>query len=203
MNNKTITFFLVVFLLLTTSTFSKVNRNNSSTDSSFKYSIGVDNTPWDAYNVSIRFWKNQTINNMLTIGRGTTTITTKDDTVYLDNYNVTFRIDRFNRQPFGKNNTLKFWVIIGKGVDFSVSFRDYTHSPGRSASDSKYYTINFHYIRGIEHFLFKDIPNISYSIYADFYTGIRFSQPPNAYYKNMYTLSFGLKPTFYLWYHFK
>lgn len=203
MNNKYLNTFLVIILLQTTSMFGQVNKNISSSESSFKYSIGVDNLPWDAFNASIRFWKNNNINNILTIGRSSIAVSTINDTAYFDNFHVTIRLDRINRQSFDDNQNSNFWKIKGKGIEFTSYYRNYSSRSRSSIRDPLSYSINFHLTVGVEHFPFKEIPGISYSVFADIYTGIKFSRETIGNYNNLYSLNFGLKPTFYLWYHFE
>ncbi|NOZ75863.1 MAG: hypothetical protein GXO90_10925 [FCB group bacterium] len=203
MKIKYLNVYLAIILLLTTSAFGQVNRNISSADSSITYSIGVDNLPWDAFNASLRFWKNHNINTILTVGRGSIAVSTINDTAYIDNFRITVRLDRIRRKAFDGIQNSNFWKINGKGIEFVSYYQNYSSRNRSSIVNPLNYAINFHLIIGVEHFPFKEIPGISYSVFADIYTGIKYSREANGYYDNLYSINYGLKPTFYIWYHFK
>ena len=160
---------------------SKLNSPSSN-----RFSIGVNDLPWDATKISLRWWKSENRGHELSLGYFRAEIGDKEyasdyatrDGDLVDVSVTEIRYDWLRRKKSPLLDELYITGGIGFAVDFSVrsdesrSFYDYDTIELRD--EYKFASTSF-YARfpiGFEHFFLKKYPNISYSLEADFYAGV-------------------------------
>ncbi len=188
-------------------------------------SIGINDLPWDATGVSLRWWRKNGSGRELTINRSYIRYSrgerTEEDSLgieieettrekYINIPEITYSF--LNRKAIGAEG---MYLVkgIGIGTGFRISY-DNTYAPESDISrEYKYYSgdLTLHFPIGIEHFFLEKYPSISYSLSADIYGTISFynrkdiTAYPDSYPYNIRTVddryiqtSFGISPSFYL-----
>jgi hypothetical protein len=218
-----LTFLLVLSVFAETETDSIISANVEKHITGF--SIGINDLPWDAREVSFRWWRKNEIGRELTINKSYIRYSRQEETEedslgigieetnrekYINIPEITYSF--LNRKPLGAE---RMYLVkgIGIGLGFRISYDD-TYAPENNISrEYKYYegTFTIHFPIGIEHFFLEKYPNISYSLSADIYgtttiynrkdiTSYPDSYPYTTRANNIWNTqtSFGISPTFYL-----
>ena len=168
-------------------------------------SIGINDLPWDATGVSLRWWRKDGSGRELIINRSSIYISysrgerTEEDSLgieieqttrekYINIPDITYSF--LNRKAIGAEG---MYLVkgIGIGAGFRISY-DNTYVPENNISrEYKYYAGNLtlHFPIGIEHFFLEKYPNISYSLSADIYGTISFYNRKDRTVNSLVTLS--------------
>ena len=190
------------------------------------FSIGINDLPWDATGVSLRWWRENGSGRELNVAKsnlsgryrrreqveedslGMEIEETQEKTLSLPVITYYF----LNRKALGVEN---MYLVkgIGIGIGFSASHLD-SYSPENEITekDKRYSgTIQFSFPVGVEHFFWEKFPNISYSLNADIHGDLSLNyikqmrEYPDSYPIDARTLtdwyitpSFGISPSFYL-----
>lgn len=190
------------------------------------FSVGINDLPWDATGVSLRWWRKSGNGRELIINRtgiyinyskgerteedslGTETEQTRSKRINIPNITYCF----LSRKPLGVKG---MYLVkgIGLGAGFGISYNDIYPPEGEDAREYRYYSGNttLSFPIGIEHFFLEKFPNISYSLSADIYGTLSFNyskdirEYPDSYPIRSRTIadwyitpSFGISPAFYL-----
>ncbi|MCK4351499.1 MAG: hypothetical protein KAX13_11600 [Candidatus Krumholzibacteria bacterium] len=191
-----------------------------------RYSIGLDNIPWEASSVSFRIWKDERKGLEISLGRIDFGFEERDE------YS-THRFLRFDRIRFDwlrRSQPLSIeGLFLVHGYGLGLSADAWERKSDRKSGD-QYYT-NDYYLRqkariylylylplGIEYFFWERYPSVSFSVQADFYCrfGYGYEFEFSSYYNsfsNFYTskeherhsgyFTLGLEPSFYFRFYFK
>jgi hypothetical protein len=151
-----------------------------------RFSIGVNDLPWDASKVSLRWWKSENRGHELSLGYFRAEIGDKEftsdyatrDGDLVDVSVTEIRYDWLRRKKSPLLDELYITGGIGFAVDFSVRSDEsrsvYDYDTVEFRDEYKFTSTSF-YARfpiGFEHFFLKKYTNISYSLEADFYAGV-------------------------------
>jgi hypothetical protein len=183
-----------------------------------KYSIGLDNVPWNATRASFRIWKDEGRGMEISIGKVDFASEQQGEFVTYRYIKLEpIRFDWLRRsQPMSIEG---LFLVHGYGVGLSGDASE--HEDDRSGDD--YYRdayrlrqrariyLYLYLPLGVEYFFWERYPNVSFSVQADFYCrfgyGYDFEYSRYAYtdeYENnsgYFTL--GLDPAFYFRFYFK
>ncbi len=159
-----------------------------------KFSIGINDLPWNASTISFRWWKNKDRGSELSIGRFSGKIEKENDELNLVADISEIRYDWLRR----KKCTLLENSYTTRGIGIASTFRGSFHGESRKVDFSFYIRFPI----GFEHFFLKRYPNISYSLQADFYSGLGYehSAPYNV---NVAHLYLGVAPRFFFRFYFR
>ena len=195
-------FFIIFFTSFSLGQESEVNKNtiDSNQSEKYKFSIGIDNLPWDISKISFRWWKNRKKGNELSIGYFNEGSTDLNNSQILKLNFGEIRCDwiRRYRFPHFKGFYITRGVGFALGLKGNFSFKKSNEKPERIDS---YFSVYFPI--GIEHFFLKKYPRLSYSLQADFYGKINYYHLEDTYSDRkfemtIWTLKLGVKIQFFL-----
>jgi hypothetical protein len=226
---KNIFLFTLIFTVAP-SIFAETELENiTSTESEKKktcVSIGVNDLPWDATGVSLRWWRESGSGRELNVtksnlsGRYRRVERIEEDSLesgiekirekYISLPVITYYF--LNRKALGAEN---MYLVkgIGFGLGFSASHQDsYIPENDITEKDKRYSgTVKISFPVGVEHFFLEKFPNISYSLNADIHGTFSINyrkemiEYPDSYPIEARTItdwyispSFGISPAFYL-----
>lgn len=189
------------------------------------FSIGINNLPWDATGVSLRWWRKNGSGRELTISRSYISYSRGERT---EEDSLGIEIEQTSRDKSINIPDITFYFLnrkairgegmyLVKGIGIGTGFRifyDNTYAPESDLSrEYKYYSgdLTLHFPIGIEHFFLEKYSNISYSLSADIYGTIsiynrkQITEYPDYYPYIIRTYddwdiqtSFGFSPAFHL-----
>ncbi|MCJ7507597.1 MAG: hypothetical protein MUO85_02550 [candidate division Zixibacteria bacterium] len=175
---------VIFFLSLSAQAQEIAPSSKLNSPSSNRFSIGVNDLPWDATKISLRWWKNENRGHELSLGYFRAEIGDREYTSDYATHNedlvevrvTEIRCDWLRRKKSPLLDELYITGGIGFAVDFSVrsdEIRD-VYDTVEFRGEYKFMRTSF-YARfpiGFEHFFLKKYTNISYSLEADFYAGV-------------------------------
>ena len=152
--------------------------------SSGKVSLGINKIPWETFNVSLKWWDNDKSGSELLFSSYFSSDSELRLILSPDRYSW------FERSEIKEIPNMFF--VKGMGIGANIS--RYTN-PSKT---TLYVKVSFPL--GIEHFCFKDIPNFSYSIEANFYISGSYTFDVEGSFKEIYVAA-GVTPQFFIrWY---
>jgi hypothetical protein len=194
------------------------SSDDASSPAKNKFSIGVNDLPWDATKISLRWWKNESRGHEFSVGYFKTEIGNNEsrtdygsngDGQVVDVRVTEIRYDWLRRKKSSLVDNLYLTGGVGLATAFSAH-SDEMKTVYDTLEDNrkfKYLDLSF-YTRfpiGLEHFFLKQYPNISYSLEADFYAGFGYNYK-DLKYEGFHQLEnktstgrviFGVEPRFY------
>lgn len=166
------------------------------------FSIGVNNFPWLASSMSLRWWKNENVGREFMIGTIGLEVSAQADT-YEGSTSSEFSISRLRYDWLHREKTDlmdNLYYIWGNGIGL-VYDTEKTDILSNLEVDLIYY-----HPLGFEQFFWDKYPNLSYSIQADFYAGVSYFSRSTSYnsgYETSTSFSVGVQPRFFLRYYIK
>jgi len=172
-------FFLIIACLFVPSIFAET-ETESITKHRTGFSLGVDNFPWNASEVSLQWWRDNGKGKELSIERFYLTIDKREsETITSENSrrteiifpNVTYYF--LFRSPSSSFEDIYLIKGFGFGLGLDISLRETVFSATDRLFDDVYQGSLYFYIPiGIEHFFWDKFPNLSYSIGFDLYGSV-------------------------------
>lgn len=176
------------------------------------FSLGVDDFPWNAKDVSLRWWQENGKGKELSIEKfyltinksGSETITSEESMRTVISFpNITYYL--LSRSPSRFSENMYLVRGFGLGLSLDIVLRETTFSDiDKLINDIYQGSLSFHIPIGIEHFFWDKYPTLSYSIGFDLYGSIVFrysSQNRNDTWQKTKegTLNFGISsPKFFV-----
>lgn len=228
-------FFKHLFLLILACSFvlpifGETNTESINTVDLEKYrtgfSVGINDLPWDATGVSLRWWRSNGSGREFILNRTSIYIDySREESIEEDSLGTETEQTRYkrisipkityffmNRKPLGVEG---MYLVkgIGLGSSFNISYDDIYPSESEDGREYRYYSVSttLSFPIGIEHFFLEKFPNISYSLSADIYGTLSFNYSRERIeYPDFYSIrtrtrtdwyinpSFGVSPSFYL-----
>ncbi len=146
------------------------------------FSLGVDDFPWNANEVSLRWWQENGKGKELAVDRfylsidqiaSTETETRKRTTITFPNIKYYF-LSR-SHSSFSEDIYFIRGFGLGLGFDINLITTEYPAQSTRERTNTNDYwsSFSFYIPIGIEHFFWEKFPNVSYSIGFDLYGSIQ------------------------------
>lgn len=145
------------------------------------FSLGVNDFPWNAYEVSMRWWNENGNGKELSIDKFYISIDQSESTESSrsNRTSITFPNVKYyflSRRPSSFSEDIYFMRGFGVGLGFGISLSEIEHvipSPRERVENNHYWSSFSLYIPiGIEHFFWDKFPNLSYSIGFDLYGSV-------------------------------
>ena len=152
----------------------------STTNHRTSFSLGVDDFPWNASEVSLQWWQDNGKGKELSVERFYFSIN-KSETLESENSrrtiisfpNIAYYLLYRSPSRFFENLYLIRGFGFGLGLDISLT--ETTFSDTDRLSDDNYWgSLSLYIPIGIEHFFWDKFPNLSYTIGCDLYGSIGF-----------------------------
>jgi len=198
-------FFSLILLLASSCLYAAAPPDGASGDyGAGRLSIGLNDLPWHANRVSLRWWNDNNRGKELNINEISLAYNYYPD----DDYSIMINTQELSlyflrRDPLSVAYGMYFVKGVGLGLGFKGRFSRETLYEGvvmKSSSFSIPLTIHFPF--GIEHFFWNRCKNISYSIDADIHATIQYNyEKNNVVTRHIYT-SFGVASKFFLRFYF-
>ncbi len=174
------------------------------------FSLGVDDFPWNAYEVSLRWWQDNGKGKELSIDKFYLSINKVESTssgysrrTIISFPNITYYL--LSRSPSSSFEDIYLVRGFGLGLGLDISLIETVFSDtDRLYNDIYQGSLSCYIPIGIEHFFWDKFPNLSYSIGFDLYGSISFryrSQERNDTWQKTKegTLNFGISsPKFFI-----
>ena len=176
------------------------------------FSLGVDDFPWNAYEVSLQWWQDNGKGKELSVEKFYLTINrSESETIASENSrrtaisfpNVSYYFLSRSPSRFSEDLYLVRGFGFGLGLDISLIETVFSDTD-RLYNDTYQGSLSCYIPVGIEHFFWDRFPNLSYSIGFDLYGSISFryrSQERNDTWQKTKegTLNFGISsPKFFI-----
>ncbi len=170
---------LSITCLFVPSIFAETNIE-SITKHRTGFSLGVDDFPWNASEVSLRWWQDNGKGKELAVEKFHLTINkSESETIAPENSrrttisfpNITYYF--LSRSPSSSFEDIYIIRGFGFGLGLDINLRETVLSATDRLFDDAYQgSLSFYIPIGIEHFFWDKFPNLSYSIGFDLYGSI-------------------------------
>lgn len=184
-------------------TVVKTDNNTSVHFSNGKTAIGINSLPWLATGVSFRWIDKNKNGNELKIG---TTSLTYDSLTFAYSTASSIEYTWFERNRIPGFSDAYSYVGMGIGLQWDISRTTYYFEPSRSFQDRIIITRVLFPV-GVEHFIFKEIPNLSYSIEVNLVLEFQYARYIDnynytSYDYTRYSGAINISPRFYIHWYF-
>jgi hypothetical protein len=175
----------------------------------YRFSVGVNDLPWDATGIAFRWWKNAQSGRefvLSDISGGYEDMTYQGDKASGYSFSIgSVRYGFLHRRPSGVLEGLYVTggVEFGMGAQVSV-YRMPSGYPNVPDQERRYYSVSgsCYFPLGVEHFFVDRFPNVSYSIEANMNVTLKYTRDADYYpghdrIANAGTVGFGIRPLFF------
>ena len=183
---KKVMVLLSIIVLMIGFCYPVLAEDTSITSDQFqtRYSIGVNNLPWQATSFSLRWWNSEDSGHEFSVNTVSLFYQINDNGELHSGCDLTgLRFDWLHRRKVdGIRNCYFIW---GDGLGFGYSSKSLAPTITENIG-----TLYAYFPIGVEHFFLEKYPNISYSVQLDIYGGLSYqneqiSGTPSVFRRNM------------------